>query len=203
MSSKTQSKNVIVICMTVLLTQGISHADVYFKNSFESNITNCFDTTVNIPRQAQPSNYFIQTEQDFSQPLGHSGYALQNNTYTSLFFIAPELDSNHTNGKLTMIPPGNSQGPGSAGTTISISECRGDFTTHLNQSNCLRIGGGTPSMRWALDTGTIPGATHCLLIPGQVYYLNIIHANNPSNDFSTSTCSSENCGVLFSQNEGN
>ncbi len=193
----------IIALMSTLMVSISCHADVYFKNDFETNITDCQNTLVNLEQQTQPSNYFVQSGQTFGEALNFSGFAIKQNQYASLFFIAPEQQSGNNRGRLNLLPPSNGQGQSSAGTTIAISECRGDFSTHLNQSTCQRVGGGSPSLRWALDTVAGNPLTDCLLIPGQVYYLNIIHSNSIDTIFQQSTCSFANCGVLFTHTEDN
>ena len=124
---------------------------------------------------------------------------------TSNKYIAMQFSSDNTNviANLVFTPPGNGQGPPSTATTVSISECPGDFTTHLNQVRCLRIGGAIPNLRWSQnpDTNTL---THCKLEINRIYYLNIVHSNDVENDYKITDCTSTNCGAIFSHtNEQN
>lgn len=124
---------------------------------------------------------------------------------TSNKYIAMQFSTDNTNAiaKLVFTPPGNGQGPPSTATTVSISECPGDFTTHLNQARCLRIGGAIPNLRWSQnpDTNTL---THCKLEINRIYYLNIVHSNDVENDYKITDCTSTNCGAIFSHtNEQN
>ena len=98
-----------------------------------------------------------------------------------------------------MIVPGNGQGPAPSAVSISISECPGDFTTHLNQDRCRVLGGGSPTLRWSQDPNT-PSTTHCLLEQNTRYYLNIVHSNSFATDFSESSCGFVFCGIIFSNN---
>ena len=121
-------------------------------------------------------------------------------TLTRNQYIAMRFTTDETNAisRLQMTPPGNGQGPGSQATTISISECPGDFTTHLNQSRCLAIGGGTPNIRWSQDP-TTSSTFHCLLDNNKTYYFNIVHSNDVNNNYSLSGCQSNFCGIIFGQ----
>jgi hypothetical protein len=118
---------------------------------------------------------------------------------TSNKYIAMQFNTNNTNAiaKLIFTAPGNGQGPPSTATTVAISECPGDFTTHLNQARCLRIGGGIPNLRWSQNPNTNT-LTHCILEKNRIYYLNIVHSNSTANGYSTTSCTSTNCGAIFS-----
>ena len=131
---------------------------------------------------------------------GQSFATLSKNQYAAMRFTTSNLNEI---GKLSMIPPGNGQGPASTATTISISECPGDFTTHLNQPRCLAIGGGTPNIRWSQNPTTSP-TFHCLLDKDKTYYFNIVHSNDVSNLYESSGCLVGTfCGVIFAQADEN
>jgi len=84
--------------------------------------------------------------------------------------------------------------------TVVISECPGDFNTHLNQPECI----SNSNLRWSTDPtandfGAFPKS--CILEKNKAYYLNIVHSDNSEGDnFATSDCSSTYCGILFQQN---
>ena len=116
-------------------------------------------------------------------------------------------DNENSIARLVFTPPGNGQGAPSSATTISISECPGDFTTHLGQERCLRIGGAIPNIRWSQRSETNP-ATHCLLEKNKTYYFNVVHSNSSLNGYTDTNCSDDgvnpSCGGIFSHtNEGN
>lgn len=116
-------------------------------------------------------------------------------------YIAMEFTTSAENetGRLIMVTPGNGQGPPPSAVTVSISECPGDFTTHLDQDRCRVVGGGSPSLRWSQDPST-PGTTHCLLKQNTRYYLNIVHSNSVATDFFESSCGFPFCGIIFANN---
>lgn len=121
------------------------------------------------------------------------------NRYVTMEFTTDNTDKI---AKLVFITPGHGQGPPSTATSVSISECPGDFDTHLNQAKCLSIGGAVPNLRWSQNP-TTNGLTHCKLDKNTTYFLNIVHSNNMPGHAPTD-CTSTNCGIIFSHtNEGN
>ncbi|MBL4661446.1 MAG: VWA domain-containing protein [Alcanivoracaceae bacterium] len=86
-------------------------------------------------------------------------FNLTANQYTAMRFTT---DNSNAIARLVFTVPGNGQGPPSSATTIAISECPGDFTTHLGQSRCLIRGGAIPNMLWSQNPNTNP-AIYCLL----------------------------------------
>ncbi len=138
---------------------------------------------------------------DWPGVYGTQGYmTLSKNRYAAMQF---NTDSSNEKAKFVFTTPGNGQGPPTNATTVSISTCPGDFTTHLNQSRCLAVGGATPNIRWSLDPNTNP-ATHCLLEKNRTYYLNIVHSNSTEDGYSTSACTGASyCGIIFNQTSEN
>jgi hypothetical protein len=129
-----------------------------------------------------------------------SFFNLTANNYIAMEFTTDNLNSI---AKLVFTPPGNGQGAPSTAVTIAISECPGDFTTHLGQERCLRVGAGTPNIRWSQNPAT-NGATHCLLEKDKTYFYNIVHSNSTANGYTTTGCTSSSCGGIFSHtNEAN
>ena len=126
---------------------------------------------------------------------GQSFATLSKNKYIAMRFTT---DNTNAISKLSITPSGNGQGPGSQATTISISECPGDFTTHVNQSRCLAVGGGIPNIRWSQNPATT-STFHCLLDKNKTYYFNIVHSNDVNNDYELSGCQSSFCGIIFAQ----
>ena len=124
-------------------------------------------------------------------------FNLTSNKYIAMQF---NTDSRNIIGELSFETSGNGQGPPSTATTVAISECPGDFTTHLNQESCISIGGETPVLLWRQDLS--PGSTeltHCKLEKNKMYYLNIVHSNSVSSDYSITSCTSSACGGIFRQ----
>jgi len=119
------------------------------------------------------------------------GYRLIRDQYSALDFVSPSGNSSKRiffeNGTPNNGPPANY--------TIAISECPGDFNTHLNQTRCKRSG-QTPSLSWTTDPAN--ANNRCLLEKNKQYYLNIIHSLDPP--YTNSVCSSASgCSVLFQQ----
>ncbi len=130
---------------------------------------------------------------------GQSFATLSRGQYAAMRFTTSNANEI---GKISMIPPGNGQGPASQATTIAISECPGDFSTHLNQSRCLAIGGGTPNIRWSQNP-TTASTFHCLLDKNKTYYYNVVHSNDVSNNYASSGCQNTFCGIIFAQADEN
>jgi hypothetical protein len=126
--------------------------------------------------------------------------SLTRNQYISASFIT---NSNNDLGRFQMATPGNTQGPASS-TTLVISECPGDFTTHLNQAKCQKIVGPSGSLKWATDPNA-SASSYCKLEKNTFYYLNIVHSItptdsiDPADNFSTSSCGASYCGILAVQ----
>ena len=89
--------------------------------------------------------------------------------------------------------------------TITHS-CYGGFSTvnsalpntHCTSSNQTENGGIT----WSL-VGNAAGTNTCQLIPGDTYYLNIVHApltNNDATSGTTSSCTSASCSASINNN---
>ncbi len=108
-------------------------------------------------------------------------------------YVAAQFNSGNTDytGNLVLVPVTGDEGPASFGTTWVISECPGDFNTHLGQSACK----STSTLRWSTE-GT-DGSARCQLDKNKTYYLNIIHSWNTASDYA-SKCSSAYCGLLGS-----
>lgn len=120
-------------------------------------------------------------------------FSLDRNKYIGAqFFTGSETLTGRTN----FTTPGNLSGPPPTATTIAISECPGDFSTHLNQQRCIAIGGATPLLRWSTDPNANAN-TYCKLDKNKTYYVNIVHSNTASNNFSTTACSSSFCGGIM------
>ena len=122
--------------------------------------------------------------------------SLTRNKYISAFF-----NSGNTNysARIQLSISTYNQGEGAERTTLAISECPGDFNTHLNQSNCLVIGGSTSGLRWATDPNA-DASKYCILESNKDYYLNIVHSDNSENNsFNTSDCQSSYCGIIAVQ----
>jgi len=138
---------------------------------------------------------------DWPGVYGTQGFmTLTKNQYAAMQF---NTDNSNEKAKFVFTTPGNGQGPPTNATTVSISECPGDFTTHLNQSRCLAVGGATPNIRWSLNPSENP-ATHCLLNKNTTYYLNIVHSNTTVNGYTTSACTGPSyCGIIFNQTSEN
>ncbi len=123
--------------------------------------------------------------------------SLTKNKYIAASFITNGLAQN---GRFQLSTPGNLQGPSSS-TTIVISECPGDFTTHLSQAKCRRIVGPSGSFKWSTDA-TSSSAVYCKLDNNTQYFLNIVHSTGPTNstpenNFSVTACTgSTHCGIL-------
>ena len=115
------------------------------------------------------------------------------NKYISALFTTNfYYDRSH----LQFIEPSNFEGTPPTNQTISISECPGDFTVHLNQPQCLST---TSQIRWSTGFITGPGL-FCKLATNSRYYLNIVHSDSSeNNNYSTSDCNSSSCGILATQ----
>jgi hypothetical protein len=121
--------------------------------------------------------------------------SLNRNMYISAQFTTNLLSER---GRFQFSTPGNTQGPASA-VTIAISECPGDFTTHLDQNVCLKSVGPSGSMKWATDASA--SGSYCKLENNTTYYLNIVHSITAADNYSTSACDSTYCGILAVQVE--
>lgn len=108
-------------------------------------------------------------------------------------YVAAEFNSGNGDftGTLQSIPITSFEGPSAFGQTWAISECPGDFNTHLNQAACKS---GT-DLSWSTE-GFSP-STHCQLAKNTTYYLNLIHSATTDSTYS-STCFAPNvyCGFL-------
>ncbi len=123
--------------------------------------------------------------------------SLTKNQYIAASFVTNNLLQT---GRLQLSTPGNLQGPSSA-TTLVISECPGDFTTHLSQAKCRGIVGPSGSLKWSTDPSA-SSSVYCKLDSNTQYYLNIVHSTGPTtstpeNNFSITACSgATHCGIL-------
>lgn len=117
-------------------------------------------------------------------------------------YIAAEFNSGSADDSaiFQFAPSGNFEGAPTVGTAISISECPGDFSTHLGQETCLRYGGAIQSMRWATDPSA-NGEMVCKLDKDHTYFLNIVHSNSDQDGYATTACNFDYCGVLAQQTE--
>jgi len=123
---------------------------------------------------------------------GHSAQSLSI-TIDKDKYVAAQFNSGNADytGNLVLVPVTGDEGPAAFGQTWAISECPGDFNTHLGQAKCKS--GAT--LRWSTEgTG---GSARCQLDKNKTYYLNIIHSFNTTSDWS-STCSHSYCGLLGS-----
>ncbi|MCB1603950.1 MAG: hypothetical protein R3F25_07850 [Gammaproteobacteria bacterium] len=100
--------------------------------------------------------------------------------------------------RYSLNPPGNDQGPLSSATTITISECPGDFNVHLGQSTCKSNGSATGSLYWS-DMPDANPSLFCKIDRNKTYYLNIVHSNDTVNNYQVSGCDSSNsyCGLIM------
>jgi len=125
---------------------------------------------------------------------------LTQNQYVAAVFHS---GNNNSTAKLLFVSPSVSLGPPSSGMAIAISECPGDFNTHLNQPNCLINAGGSPNFKWSTNPNA-SAAIYCKLEKNKIYYLNIVHSNNSeNNNYATSGCLNSYCGILATQVEVN
>ena len=115
-------------------------------------------------------------------------------------YISASFTTNNLNqsGRFQFSTPGNLQGPASAG-AIAISECPGDFATHLNLPKCQKLVGPSGSFKWSTDPSADPNS-YCKLEKNTPYYLNIVHSITPE-AYTTSACTSSYCGILAVQVE--
>lgn len=127
------------------------------------------------------------------------GLSLSQNKYVSAMF---NTNGNDYDARLLFQVPSNFQGPPSNAYAVVISECPGDFNTHLNQAKCIT---NSNSLYWS--TKKIPNGPpgfFCELEKNTVYYLNIVHSDNSeNNDYATSDCQNSYCGLLFTQSKVN
>lgn len=98
--------------------------------------------------------------------------------------------------RYSLNPPGNEQGPLSDATTITISECPGDFNEHLGQSTCKSNGSATGSLYWSDMPDANPNL-FCKIDRNKTYYLNIVHSNDVSSNYQNSGCDSSYCGLIM------
>jgi hypothetical protein len=121
-------------------------------------------------------------------------FGIDSGKYVALEFnsgLIPYLGARHG-----LVTPSNAQGGiPNGGTSYSISECPGDFSTHLNQRGCLKVG-GLQQMRWSVGQPIAPDSSFCNLELNKTYYMNFVHAANSPN-YDISTCSDPDCGVLM------
>lgn len=122
--------------------------------------------------------------------------SLTRNEYISAYF-----NSGNTNysARIQLSFSTYTEGLPPKGVAIAISECPGDFNIHINQDNCLIVGGSTSSLRWATDPNA-DASKYCILESNKDYYLNIVHSDNSeNNNFNTSDCQSSYCGIIAVQ----
>jgi hypothetical protein len=90
-------------------------------------------------------------------------------------------------------------------TTITISECPGDFNVHLNQARCKSSGTATGPLYWS-DMSDANPQLYCKIERNKIYYLNIVHSND-SPDYQSSGCvlypNINFCGILMGIDEVN
>ncbi|MFK5855705.1 MAG: hypothetical protein QM503_06205 [Bacteroidota bacterium] len=106
-------------------------------------------------------------------------------------YMAAQFTTSSSNltGDLLTIPVTTFEGPTAFGLTWVISECPGDFVTHLNQSACTSFG----ALKWSTE-GT-DGSLRCQLSKNTTYYLNLIHSRDTDSTFD-SKCFNSFCGFL-------
>lgn len=123
-----------------------------------------------------------------------ASYKLDRNKYSALAFPSPGAGESHKVDFEQGIP-GNG---GPAAYTIAISECPGDFTTHLNQARCFNQGSET-TIKWTTDPNDPLLVLKCLLEPNKNYYLNIVQSVDTNGGYQNSDCPGNQveCGVLF------
>jgi hypothetical protein len=141
-------------------------------------------------------NQFYGASTPASSPLSSFLGATFQLSLTRNQYIAGQFNSGSANltAKFDFTTPGGDQGPVPNGSTVTISDCPGDFTQHLGQSRC-EASGGNPSLFFS-DSPSANPAIFCKLDKNTTYYLNIVHANEGSNNFATSLCPSSYCGIL-------
>ncbi len=134
--------------------------------------------------------------------IGQEGkFIVDVNKYVALNFTTP--NSTTIDQKIVFeeppptIPPVGGQTVGQGDMTITISECPGDFSHHLGQSNC-KVTGLTPNMQYTTENP--PGFFRCKLEPNKQYYLNIVHSTNAPNYTPTSCSHPTRCGVIMNVN---
>lgn len=166
----------------LILAQGFSAPTAY--NGFYSDIYN---------------NSGTGSPQPWPGSIGSSiNLNLEKNKYIAAKFTTPiqNIDAQF----LSQIPS-NNEGVPPSGYTVTISECPGDFTVHLNQPACKK---SAASFRWTTNqNSTAPAGFFCELEQNKTYYLNIVHSvNQGNNNYETTTCgaSTSGCGHLSSQN---
>lgn len=121
--------------------------------------------------------------------------SLTNSSYISASFTTNNLNER---GRFQLATTGNTQGPPASG-AISISECPGDFATHLGLARCQKLVGVAGSFKWATDPTADPN-TYCILEKNTPYYFNFVHSITPET-YTPSTCGSTYCGILATQVE--
>ncbi len=83
---------------------------------------------------------------------------------------------------------------------VSISECPGDFGgsgssvgTSLSPA-CVKTSNSTGILTFYYRTPSAAQTFGCLLDPNKTYYLNVVHASDPNNLATSSTCTAGTCG---------
>lgn len=117
------------------------------------------------------------------------------NKYVALKFTTSNADFDH---RLSTVSP-SIQPPSMA--TMAISSCPGDFSTTLNQANCITTGLSFPgSIFWSTSSSSSP-ALFCKLEKNTEYYLNIVHAREDTagGGYSVSGCGNSECSILGTQ----
>jgi hypothetical protein len=125
---------------------------------------------------------------------GSMGFSIDRGKYSALKFNSGTTTVNRAKHVLTT--PSTGQGPIPVGNTYAISECPGDFSTHLDQPACLKVG-GFQTLKWSIGADSTDPA-YCHLDKNKIYYMNFIHSITPSNGFTTSSCGVNSCGILMS-----
>lgn len=96
--------------------------------------------------------------------------------------------------KFAFTLPGGTQGTPGGFFTATISECPGEFSVHNNQATC-KMTGINSSLFWSTNPSSNP-STYCMLDKNKTYYLNMVHADEGTNNYGTSSCTSTYCGIL-------
>ncbi|MEZ5470583.1 MAG: hypothetical protein R3E90_02265 [Marinicella sp.] len=175
-----------------------------FGSVLKSVTVNVISEPVNCESNLPPSGTFRFTGlTTFEQAMGsefgnftndNAVYLQPTNSYSALSFITLP---NILTGRLNFVPPPTNYSLASS-TSVSISECPGDFDPD-SVSSCTISFGSFGTFRWSTNQSANP-QVHCILEPTKSYFLNIIHA--PLTDLSNSSCKDmKGCGLLFNQTE--
>ncbi|WP_395376779.1 hypothetical protein [Marinicella sp. W31] len=121
-------------------------------------------------------------------------FALSGGKFSAQQFITPSISIP----KKVLFESERLVGDGAAKYTVTISNCPGDFTTHLNQDSC-KVSGQTPTLKWTTEPSI--AESRCLLEKDTAYYLNIVHSVDETSDYTISDCNNQflTCGVKYAE----